>query len=246
MTDTTAQTPRPQTDVDRIADAYFDASVALSPISATYLGLPGHDEELDDFSPTGIAAQSALRRRALTDLAAATPADDVDRVTVAAMTERLQLAEERYAAGLDEMSLNVLASPLQGIRDIFDLMPQENVEHWHTFAVRLGKIPQALAGYRESLLAARERGLVAPQRQVAACVEQTRDLIADDGYFAKIVADASVKESPGESAALHGDAKTELADAARAASAAYGEMADFLEGELLPHAPEADAYGRER
>ena len=59
------QTARPRTDVDRIAETYFDAAVALSPISATYLGMPGHEEELDDFSPAGNAAAAELRRDTL-------------------------------------------------------------------------------------------------------------------------------------------------------------------------------------
>jgi uncharacterized protein (DUF885 family) len=152
VTDTTphgteAQTQRPQTDVDRIAEKYFEASVALSPIAATYLGVPGHDEDLDDLSPAGIAAQSRLRQATLAELASATPDDEVDRVTLAAMTERLGLAEERHAAGLDEMDLNVIASPLQEVRDIFDLMPTSTEAQWHTLAVRLSKIPAALEQY---------------------------------------------------------------------------------------------------
>ena len=55
---TDAAAPRPRTDVDRIADAYLDATVELSPIAATYMGIPGHDEDLDDFSPAGHAAHS--------------------------------------------------------------------------------------------------------------------------------------------------------------------------------------------
>ena len=232
---------RPQTDVDRIAERYFDAAVALSPINATFLGVPGGEEDLDDLSPAGNAAASQLRRTALTELAGAAPADDVDRVTIAAMTERLQLAEDRYAAGLDEMSLNVLASPLQSVRDVFDLMPQDTESDWRVFATRMGKIPAALEGYQVSLLAARDRGQVSPRRQVEACAEQSRDLTADDGYFAKVVADATVGE-----AALDGEVKEALAASATAASAAYGGFAGWLERELLPHAPEADACGRER
>jgi uncharacterized protein (DUF885 family) len=246
VTQTAAETPRPQTDVDRIAERYFDASVVLSPIAATYVGVPGHDEDLDDLSPTGLAAQSTLRRATLDELASAGPVDDVDRVTVAAMTERLQLAEERYAAGLDEMNLNVIASPLQEVRDIFDLMPTGSEAQWHTIAVRLSKIPTALEQYQQSLLAARERGLVSPKRQVTACAEQSRDLTTEDGYFATLVRDAAVGTDPDASAPLAGDVKTELADAAKAASAAYAGMADWLERELLPHAPEVDACGRER
>jgi uncharacterized protein (DUF885 family) len=232
---------RPQTDVDRIAERYFAAAVALSPINATFLGVPGGEEDLDDLSPAGNAAASQVRRTALSELAGASAVDDVDRVTIAAMTERLQLAEDRYAAGLDEMSLNVLASPLQSVRDVFDLMPQDTADDWRVFATRMGKIPAALAGYQEALLVARERGQVSPRRQVEACAQQSRDLTADDGYFAKIVADATVGDAP-----LQGEVADALATSAQAAAAAYGSMADWLERELLPHAPQADACGRER
>jgi uncharacterized protein (DUF885 family) len=243
VTDTTTSTQsgRPQTEVDRIAERYFDAMVELSPINATYLGIPGHDEDLDDLSPAGNAAQSELRRRALDELRGATAVDDVDKVTIAAMTERLGLAEERHAAGLDEMSLNVIASPLQGVRDVFDLMRQETEDDWRVFATRMAKIPAALEGYKESLLAARERGLVAPSRQVVESAKQSRDLTTEDGYFAKLVADARSGDAP-----LDGRVKAQLSEAAKAASAAYGDIADWLERELLPHAPEADACGRER
>ena len=64
MTSTTDRPPRraPAPTSTAIADDYFDAAVALSPINATYLGIPGHEEDLDDFSPAGHAAQLELRR----------------------------------------------------------------------------------------------------------------------------------------------------------------------------------------
>ena len=60
-TDASAPDARPTTDVDRIANDYLDAFVELSPITATTLGIPGRDEDLDDFSPAGYAAISDLR-----------------------------------------------------------------------------------------------------------------------------------------------------------------------------------------
>ena len=232
---------RERTDVDRIADGYFDAMVALSPIAATDFGIPGHDEDLDDFSPAGAQALSDLRRRTLERLVAVSPVDDIDRVTVAAMKERLGLAEELHEAGLEEMSLNVLASPLQRIRDIFDLMPQDSDAAWTTLATRLTKIPAAVEQYQESLVAARAKGNVAPRRQVAACIEQCKELVADDGYFTKLVEGARSADAP-----LDGEQKTSLASAARAAAAAYGRLGEFLRSELLEGAPEGDACGIER
>jgi uncharacterized protein (DUF885 family) len=232
-TDASARPARATTDVDRIANDYLDALVELSPITATYLGIAGHDEDLDDFSPAGHAAQSRLRRTTLEALAHATPVDDIDRVSIAAMQERLGVAEETYVAGFDLMSLNVLASPLQGIRDIFDLMPTQTDAQRATFAARMAKIPAALDSYVESLraAAAAAAGMVSPKRQVEACAAQCAALVAEDGYFSNLL-----KDGAGEA----------LRNAVAKASSAYTRMGEFLHDELLPQAPEADACGRER
>ena len=250
-TDAPAPESRPTTDVDRIANGYLDELVALSPITATTLGIPGRDEDLDDFSPAGYAAISDLRRATLDALAHATPVDAIDRVTVSAMTERLGLAEETYAAGLDEMSLNVLASPLQSIRDIFDLMPTETDAHWATFAARMTKVPAALDSYMESLRAAAAKGLVSPKRQVSACAAQCVELAAPDGYFSNLLSShllsANLVENPKTGKAALGEAAANaLRDAVAQASAAYTRIGELLLDELLPQAPAADACGRER
>jgi len=240
-TDAPAPDARRTTDVDRIANDYLDALVELSPITATMLGIPGWDEDLDDFSPAGYAAISDLRRATLDALAGAKAVDAVDRVTISAMTERLGLAEETYAAGLDEMSLNVLASPLQSIRDIFDLMPTQTEAHWATLAARMTKVPAALDSYMESLRSAAAKGLVSPKRQVEACAAQCVELAAAEGYFANLVKNATIGEG-----ALAGDVADALRSAVAQASSAYTHIGWLLLDELLPHAPAADACGRER
>ena len=234
-TDAHALPARPFTDVDRIANEYLDALVDLSPITATYLGIAGHDEDLDDFSPSGYAAQSDLRAKTLGALGQATAVDDIDRVTMAAMNERLGLAEETYAAGLDEMSLNVLACPLQAIRDVFDLMPTQTDANWVAIAIRMTKVPAALDSYVESLRAAARQGLVSPRRQIQACAAQCVQLTAQDGYFSTFLS------------SHFGDAASDaLCTAVGQAASAYAQMGDFLRDELLPQAPEADACGRQR
>ena len=53
------------------------------------------------------------------------------------MRERLGLTVELHEAGYDRMQLNVIASPLQGCRDVFDLMPTATQDDWATIATRL-------------------------------------------------------------------------------------------------------------
>ena len=99
--------------VDHIMDRYLDDYLALDPLSATYLGVSGHDDEVPDLSPDGLAEVSALRRRTLAELDEATAVDETDRITVAAASEQLRTDEEIRATGAEEARLNNIESPVQ-------------------------------------------------------------------------------------------------------------------------------------
>ncbi len=228
---------RTHTAVDHLVDSYLDEYVALDPSFATFVGISGHDAELPDLSPDGHAARSALRLRTLAALAEATPADATDRITIAAATERLGVAEEIYQLGADESDLDIIASPLQSVRAVFDLMATATPDDWSVIATRLGKVPATLDGYMASLRSAASRGEVSPRRQVEACLGQCDDNLGPDGFFATLVAGAG--DVP---ASLRAD----LDRGAAAAADAYARLRAFLVAELLPVAPVADAVGRER
>src|SRR4051794_917568 len=121
---------RTRTSVDDLVEGYLDEVVALDPIFATLAGITGHDSELPDLAPDGLAAQSALRRRTRAALAAATPVDTTDRVTIAAAIERLDVAEQIHELGLDEADLNNIFSPVQNVRMVFDLMATATADDW--------------------------------------------------------------------------------------------------------------------
>jgi hypothetical protein len=178
-------------------------------------------------------------RQTLAALAAATPVDDIDRVTLAAMRERLGLAEEIYAAGLDELDCNVLASPMQSIRSVFDLMDTSDDVSRTVFAVRLTKVAPALEQWTESLAAAAAKGLVPARRQVLACIAQCEQFTSDDGYFAGLVDTMSATE-------MSPELRVEMEEGIREAAAAYVDLATRLREQVLPTATETDAVGRER
>lgn len=236
----TTEQHRPQTEIDRIAEAHLDAEVELSPITATYLGIPGHEGELDDLSPAGFEAAAELRRRTLAAVEAATPVDDVDRVTVEALRERLGLAEEIHAAGLDLQEINVIASPMQAVRDVFDLMPTATADDWATIATRMAAVPTALEQWTESLSTAAAKGDIAPLRQYERCIEQCADLVADDGYFAGLTAGAALDGG----GALPASVAADLRRSVDLAATGFAELAERLQP-LRDLAPRADACGRE-
>jgi uncharacterized protein (DUF885 family) len=243
----TSKPTRAQTAIDAVADAYTDKLVELDPSFGTMLGLPGHETEYADYSPTGHQALAEATRDALKDLEALSPQDDVDRVTLHAMRERLGLLLELDATGWNLAQLNNIESPAQSIRAIFDLMPTDTVEQWGHIAGRLANVPAAVDGYIASLRAGRERGLVAARRQVNNVIEQAERHAAQDGFFATLAANAALgAASDDDGGRLPAELAESLRAGAEAARTAYRTLVDFLRGELLPAAPERDAVGRDR
>jgi uncharacterized protein (DUF885 family) len=234
-----ARTP---TAVDEIADRYLEAAAAHDPGLATYWGLPGSDDRLPDLDPAWFQARSDLRRATLTELAGATPADDRDRITLAALREDLEAAEGVRELGADEGDLKNIDSPAQGIRDVFDLTPTATVDDWAVVAARLAAVDRAVSGYIESLSYAAERGVVRARRQVRAVIEQCDRNVGADGFFATFARDAA----PDDASELPAAVRSDLEAGARSAGAAYERLAAFLRDELLPRAGDTDAFGREQ
>lgn len=236
---------REPTPVDAIADAYVLTTAALNPLAATAMGLAGYDHLMTDFSPAGWQAQADAARAVLSELDSVDPVDEVDRVTIAAMRERIGLELELFDAGEMHGMLNNIASPVQELRDIFDVMPTSTPEHWENIAARLLALPGAADGVVESLRLAASRGRVAAVRQVRECVTQAEELAADGSFFDTFTTGAAVDAALDESAACQA-IRRDLSEGATAAKQAYSRIATFLRDELLPQAPEVDAFGRER
>ncbi len=226
--------------VTSVSDRYVRQLAALSPITATYIGVPGFEAVLDDFSPAGLARRFELDRDTLSQLATLTPASPDESVALQVITERLELALQTYDAGFRHSSLNVTDSPVQDIRMVFDLMATETDADWETVAQRMAAVPAAIDGYRESLTAAAARGLVSARRQVEKCAAQCTSYAAGDGEAAGFF--STLVQGSGRSGAL----RERLTVAADAAEAAYAGLAGFLLTDLLPLAPARDAVGVER
>ncbi|MDQ1734679.1 MAG: hypothetical protein QOH56_930 [Pseudonocardiales bacterium] len=239
---------RKPTPVDDLAEEFLSRQAELDPLMATYIGLSGHDTELPDLSPDGLQALDALAARTLSAVADQIPADDVDRVTIRALTERLVLQRELHAAGTDLSDLKNIASPVQGVRNVFDLMPTSAPQDWADIAARLGAIPDAMDGYIASLRLAASRGDVAPQRQVKACVTQCRDNLGPTGFFVEFVrgAGGSVADASAGTAQLPPSLEADLVRGSEAAQSGYRKLADFLAEELMPLAVDSDPVGRDK
>ena len=239
MNDNISRTPSA---LDAAADTYVLTLAQLDPILATDWGLPGDPGGLPDYSPSGLDARLRLSQGLVEVARTVDPADEVDRVTQAAIIESEGASIALSEAGETLACLNNIASPIQDVRMSFDLMDKDTVDDWEQVARRLKAVPEALTGYQESLRQAAASGLVAARRQVGIGIEQARGLAGrgSGGFFAALIDEA------GTVVAHDGALARDLEQGARAAQAAYGELSQMLESELMGRAPEADAVGRER
>ncbi len=223
--------------VNEIAERHVTRFAELDPVTATALGLVGHDDEMTDLSPDGFASLDDLDRTTIAALRQASSTDHRSQVAKDGMLERLAVYTELYSSGETERTLNVISSWPQSLRSVFDLMPTKGEQALHNIAARMAAVPQALDGLRQTYLRQAHRGHVAPQRQVAAVARQCADWSAPGkGFYS-----ALVRRTEG-----NGSIRVELDRGAVAASAATAEFGRFLESELLPLAPDRDAIGRDR
>jgi uncharacterized protein (DUF885 family) len=222
---------RARSAADEVAERYLDTYARLDPCAATELGITGHDDEITDYSPDGVAARAEAARVALRELNGVEPVDAVDVVTIAALRERLGSTLELHDAGLDLGELNVIASPLQSMRDVFDLMAADTDDDWAVISTRLSKIPERVQGYAEALRARVTSGDPPAIRQVNRGIAQSEQI---GQLFLDMVAGAP-------NPLLH----NELRDRATAAADAYGSLGAVLRDEIAPRARRSDACGRD-
>jgi len=223
--------------VSEIADSYVSQFSALNPIAATSSGINGYDDLMPDLGPDGFDAIADLTTSTLAAVAAAQTASDRERIAQEAMSERLTIAIERYEIGDVTADVNVVSSWVQGVRQVFDLMPTEGEEARHNLIARMRQVPAAYEGLRQTYLAAAAQGHVAPRRQVLSCARQCAEwAAAGSGFYYELA----------RRIAATGPAREELDHAAEIASAGTAEFGRFLETELMPLAAERDAVGRDR
>lgn len=226
---------RSLTDVDQIANEYFEKVLDLNPVHATELGRKGVETLYPDYSPAGEKAFARLAKKTLKKVDNVLPIDDVDLVTLDALQERLSLYRKQHKAGFGGWQLNNIASVPQEVRSVFDLMKRNTQQDWEHIIGRMHRVTEALEGYIQTLEAAREEGKVAPRRQVDIVIEQTAAYYAPSGFFDELAAEVA-EAVP----AL----KDEAAAGAEAAKEGYRRLNSYLVETLQPIAPSRDAVGR--
>ncbi len=209
--------------VGELADRYVEEMAALDPCAAAEMGVAGHDAELTDYGPDGVASRAALLRGTLSQLGPAPEATAAEPFEVTVMRERLGAELALYDAGLRLGEVNVLDGSLEQLRLVFDLMDTGSEAAWENLAARLRRLPAALDRHREGILRAAADGQMAASRQVEGSAEQCA------------LWTGSFSELP----AAYGDGplRQELERGAARVNQALEGFVRFLREELAPIAP---------
>jgi len=223
-----------------LSDDYINTVAELDPAAATYMGIAGHDHEMTDFSPAGHDARANNDRQTLAKLNALDSSASSDRLAAGVLRESLEISGAEYDANEHLVSIRVLAGDVDAARAIFDLMPTDTPEQWSVIAERMSKVPQAFAGMRESWKLGLDRGVKAQRRQVLASSDQLAT------WAGRKNAPAFFEQFAESAAAVPGAPLEQLRKAAKNASQALSETADFLVNDYAPQADTHDGVGPER
>ena len=226
--------------VHLLSDDYINTVAELDPAAATYMGIAGHDHEMTDFSPAGHDARAQNDQRTLTQLNALDTSASSDRLAAGVLREALEISGAEYEANEHLASIRVIAGDVDAARSIFDLMPTDTAEQWAVIAERMSKVPQAFAGMRESWKLGLDRGVKAQRRQVLASSEQLAT------WAGRNDAPAFFEQFAESASSIAGAPMEQLRKAAKNASQALGETADYLINDYAPRADTRDGVGPER
>jgi uncharacterized protein (DUF885 family) len=156
------------------------------------------------------------------------------------MLDWIALHRSSFAHGDHGTDLNVLASPFQGFRQVFDAMPKDDVAGWQAVASRLEGLPDALLRYRASLEAGLAEGSGVAARQVRGVIGQGRFHTGEGSYFRDLPRVFAAERIDDPALARRLEASVDQA------LAGWGAFTDWLEQHYLPSAPTRDGVGRDR
>jgi len=234
--------------VTQICDRFVDRFAEANPIlSGRVLGVGRSGPDVTDWSVAGAERTADLLRDTLAQLDRTPPATRTEDLAAGFLRDNCEAVLRGHEAGeyLRRMSTSLFTGPPAMLLTSFDLMqrhthgeipvdPAAVQQDWDRIAARMAAVPDAMAGYVESLKAGLDAGLPASRRMTLAVADQCAGW-SRDGWFAGYVADYG-----------EGPLRATLDSAARRADAAYGETARWLRETYARRASEDIGIGAER
>lgn len=226
------------------AGSLVAAQAELDPIGATFAGISGYDNALTDFSPDGYAKRADVAQQFAKRFADIPVESARDQIAHDLITERLAVELDWFNTNDHLRDMSFAWSPMQAIRSVFDQMPLESKDDWDRISQRLAKVPNSLAGFRDTLQLGVDKGIVVARRQAEACMRQTLSWCGADADVQPFFGDTILAYA--EKSKWARKLEDQLVKANAAAAEAFDQFARFLRDVYMPAADETDAVGRER
>ncbi len=234
MTNQPTQTPDKaahRSPIFALADEYITEAAKFSPMESTALGIPGLDDQLDDFSLAHAEKAIAYDRQVLAQVKALAPIDEIDRVAQSVMVERMEARLKLHDTKESYRTYGMIASPVSGIRSIFAIMNKDGAEGVKNVTARLNAVGNSLQSWKSCLEDIDKLGLKTSRRQVLNIAQQLHDH-GTGGY-------TGVAKSLDATNA-------DLLAAAKSAEAACLEMSAWMKDVHAPRSAAEDNVGAER
>jgi uncharacterized protein (DUF885 family) len=219
--------------IDRFQNDWLKTLIADSPLLATSLGVDQHQDVLGDFSPEQVESKLEKLKIARLKLQKLSEQDRTDLIGKHAMLEDFDSEIAIIESGLPYRDLNNIASPVQEIRNAFDLMGQTEIENWQNISSRMKDIHRALQEHSQTLSIGIQKGSTPAKRQIQQVIKQIPSMVS---FFEDLAKQGSLAFPRLES---------QLSDAAVSAKNGLAEYAEFLSKSLYPKATDEDAVGTE-
>ncbi|MEK7390253.1 MAG: DUF885 domain-containing protein [Elusimicrobiota bacterium] len=168
-------------DAAKLFDDYWAAQMRHSPLTATYLAIPGYDDQLDDNGPDGRAARKAenyaLLKRARSLRLKSLSREE--RLSVAVMKSMLQNALEKSALPFHELDINHLDGGQSWIPVVIETsQPMKDESDAAKLEKRLKAIPLHFIRQQDNLRAGLDHGRVAARVPVEKVMRQIEEMLA--------------------------------------------------------------------
>lgn len=219
--------------VDRFQNDWLKTLIADSPILATSLGVDQEQDELGDFSPGQVESKLEKLMNARLELQKLPEKDQTDLISKHAMLEDFDSEIAIIESGLLYRDLNNIASPVQEIRNAFDLMGQTKIENWQNICSRMKDINRALQEHSQTLSVGIQKSYTPAKRQIQQVINQIPSMVS---FFEDLAKQGSL---------AFPNLESRLSDAAASAGGGLAEYQEFLSKTLYPKATDEDAIGKE-
>ncbi|MFM7463307.1 MAG: DUF885 domain-containing protein [Actinomycetota bacterium] len=219
--------------IAKVSADYVTEAAKLSPINSTNLGIPGLDDQLDDYSLEQFEKGAKLLRDSIAKINAATPLNDFDRIARDVALERMHSYLELHDSKEAFVLWGVVWSPVSSIRQVFEMMNLEAPNHLANVTSRMNAVGKSFESWQKTLLEVAKAGKVTSRRQVLGVAEQLETFAK--GAFTEIAMrfDATAK-SP------------ELHAAAKSAELECKKLSTWMREIYAPMSNPTDPVGRQR